>query len=362
MAKVKVYELIDNSTRKEIYSYDSKLSLEKPFDIVREIEFLQNEYDFLNVGKIKSIGISSINVGDKLIDSYIIDGICKELVTGRNSSLLGRDVGTSENKNNPVMLENGEYTELYLSFTAYESGVVLQTGIVGQSLFGNYDAYLKKITSKNFVSTILKDAKLFNSYKALLDYIKKHESAFRHCVKNGGYKYSIQNVNGGPTKKKNDLAVIDELNSLIDSINDTAIEETEKPLPSEINEEIMKIEAIDRLDGFKCVDYVKNNFLKGKLMQSEIGGMLYELDEDAKKAVEGIKEKGYLPYHVIATPLLGTIVYSVLAVSNDLEEWPYERVNTLGQLACWVYMPQYEGYEYGTVTVRPTNGGIARVG
>ena len=252
MIKVKVFVLNENEERKEVYSYSSKCNLEEPFNIVREIEALQNEHNFLGIGAIGHLGIKNINIGDKIIDSLSLDSPCGELVTGKNSAVLGMNVGTTENQNNPVSLENGESIDLYLSFTAYESGLVLNTGVESQSFWGNYDAYLKKITSKNMLSGPLKYARVFNTYKALFDYIKKHEAEFKYCVDNWGHQYTVKTLHDGPVQKKNDAEYVRAISELIKTINtkDEAEDDTFEamyPLPESLDNMTILQEAYNRL-------------------------------------------------------------------------------------------------------------------
>ena len=98
----------------------------------------------------------------------------------------------------------------------------------------------------------------------------------------------------------------------------------------------------------------------GKVLMSEFGGVLYDPDEECKKAIENTKEYG-LPYHVVKTQMEFGPVYAVLYVSDEKDAWPEERYDKrYGEILSSVWMPQYQSSEGGMIGVSPANGGLMR--
>ena len=65
--------------------------------------------------------------------------------------------------------------------------------------------------------------------------------------------------------------------------------------------ETQKDEAIRRLRKIGVMDEVVENFKNDKLMMSELAGILYDLNDRAKAAIEKMKEYSTdaLPYHFV---------------------------------------------------------------
>jgi len=126
----------------------------------------------------------------------------------------------------------------------------------------------------------------------------------------------------------------------------------------------MRNEALIRMVELDIWDIMIKRFKKDEsVMMSEIAGYIYELDEEAKKAVEEAKSCGLLPYHVIKSELYpGYTVYDVLHVSDDIETWHEERRNSNGFMRTFCWMPEYQSFEYGDIEVNPVNGGLKRIG
>ena len=102
-------------------------------------------------------------------------------------------------------------------------------------------------------------------------------------------------------------------------------------------------------------------FRKGKLMMSEPGGLLYDLDEDAKTAIGLARNNKIVPYHVIHQ---GS-VYAVLGVSDPemsdhKEAWADEHISRDGWVPAFVYNTQFgeDCAEWGEIQVASINGGM----
>lgn len=369
MLKVKVFKIKDEKRDELVYEYNSKVSLDKPFEIRDEILELQNKHDFLKLGKkLNSLGITSISCHGRAIDSFGFDGDEKMVQTGKNSCLIGYSArkGISNDGNDCIYLDEDGVAvpneDIVLSFTAYESGLMLSTGKTISGIFtGNEPAYLSKITKKNIISRGLKNAKLFTTYKSLIEYLEKNKYSLEYAVKELGFDLKVIDVfDGAKDATKEEL--VEEVFELLNKINSIEHNPTEREIPSIINDEIIQDECVARLKDFKVMKEVVNNFKKGKLMMSEFNGVLYNLDENAQRAVEIVQKYGYKPYHVVVKPIFEQNTYAVLYTSNNTDDWKYERVSSNGQLDSYVYMPDYDQVEHGAIVAIPSCGGIARIG
>lgn len=110
-------------------------------------------------------------------------------------------------------------------------------------------------------------------------------------------------------------------------------------------------------------------FKKGKVWQSEYIGLLYELDEEAQKAVKKVTDNGGLVYHVVKTTCdfgdgCPQNHYSVLYVSKYEEEWEADVEDMKqGYVYTYVYnstIPEFS--EYGSIFVESSCGGLVRKG
>ena len=95
---------------------------------------------------------------------------------------------------------------------------------------------------------------------------------------------------------------------------------------------------------------------------SERGGIVYELDDNAKLAVKKITDKGYLPYHVVVSNTEFGTLYDVLYVSDCTDNWPYERVDKIGIIQNYCYNATNKMMsEYGSSQYISSNGGLTRI-
>ena len=369
MIKVKVFKVKDEKRDELVYEYNSKISLDKPFEIRDEILELQNKDDFLKLGKkLNSLGITSISCHGRAVDSFGFDGDEKMVQTGKNSCLIGYSArkGIPNDGNDCVYLDEDGVAvpdeSIVLSFTAYESGLMLSTGKTISGIFtGNEPAYLSKITKKNIISRGLKNAKLFTTYKSLIEYLEKNEHSLKYAVKELGFDLELVSVFDG-AKDSNKNEIVQQALNLIEEFNAVGHNPTQRELPKTLNDEEIQKECIARLKDLDVMNDVVNNFKKGKVMMSEFNGILYNLDKNAQRAIEIVEGYDCKPYHVVVSPICGQNVYAVLYTSNNTDEWEYERLNPKGQLDSWVYMPDYDQVEHGPIWVTACSGGVARIG
>ncbi len=322
---------------------------EKSFDAIRKIGNMQREEDIMKLGKLgrAELGINSLTTKDGI--TFTTDEKLSNVV------LDGTDMGFP------------------IDVRMYQAGWVLNTGRVGSNIFGGrFDAYFKRFTSRKVISSPKGDAKVFASLKALISYIEENKNNFEFLVKKHGFYWSLETANAlfeedlreeyskNPKKQVKDKALEEEISKLLDAINETESEEEEFEVPEEITPEAMKEEAIFRMKKFSMWDRVISDFKKkGKIFQSEAGGIIYNLNDKAKVAVERIEKEGYLPYAVVVTNTTFGELYSVLYVSTNGEDWSLERPNSNGIALNYTYNATDDIFsEYDSSTFIGVNGGL----
>ena len=102
---------------------------------------------------------------------------------------------------------------------------------------------------------------------------------------------------------------------------------------------------------------------EGKINRSEFGGILYWLDEKENGMVkEWEEETGNMVYHVIKNHTDLGVLYSFLYVSKYTEEWESDMAD-LEEGYAFVYVWVEDDpifYEYGTIGIKPSIGGVRR--
>lgn len=130
--------------------------------------------------------------------------------------------------------------------------------------------------------------------------------------------------------------------------------------------EQIKQEAVARMKLLNLHPNVINEFQnEGKLNYSEgTLGILYWATDEMKQIVESFENKtGYTVYHLIDnnSELIGHML-TLLYVSTERDEWTYDRRDILNDcpLAYVENMTYPDCSEFGSVGVRPANGGVVR--
>jgi len=263
--------------------------------------------------------------------------------------------------------------ELYL----YPEGFVLDAGKKGTTIFcSSYDTYFQKITSRNFKRSGLRDAKRFNSPKKALDYIKSKEDVFKFVIEKYGFRFSAKyasndyasDVNALPKKEKDKIfAQLKELNDYLSELNNSSGNVEERAVVENPTNIDSIMEAIERMKDLNMYDEAIKSFSKGTVMMSEGAGILYQLDETAKKAIKSLLEMSsdrcqFTPYHVIHSYTNIGEFYDVLYVSSYGEDWQEERYSYTSGLCCaYVYNADEPLFsEIGSIRIEPCNGGLKR--
>lgn len=124
-------------------------------------------------------------------------------------------------------------------------------------------------------------------------------------------------------------------------------------------------EALNRMVTLQLSRQCINAFKEGKVWESEGYGALYELNAEEQKLVDDFQAStGHLVYHMIHNVFEFGECYTMLYVSKYLTEWNEDR-NDLedGYALCYVKNVTDDFCsEYGTVAIRPSFGGLVRIG
>lgn len=125
-----------------------------------------------------------------------------------------------------------------------------------------------------------------------------------------------------------------------------------------------KQEAIERMKTLKLYPNVIKEFEKENIVNmSENGGFLYWLNDEQKEIVSAFEaEHDVLVYHVIHNFTQMGEMLTFLYVSDDEEEWEYDREDLKDGYAC-AYVKNLTDdmfSEFGGVCIEPRIGGLVR--
>lgn len=125
-----------------------------------------------------------------------------------------------------------------------------------------------------------------------------------------------------------------------------------------------KNEAIERMKMLKLYPNIIKEFKKENIINmSENGGMLYWLKDDERQIVEDFEtEYNTVVYHVIHNYTELGEMYALLYVSDDEEEWEYDRDDLLAgyPLAYVKNVTDNNCSEFGSIGVKMRFGGLIR--
>lgn len=126
----------------------------------------------------------------------------------------------------------------------------------------------------------------------------------------------------------------------------------------------IKEEAIERMKLLQLHQNIIAEFKReNKLNKSETRyGILYWLDEEEQKLVDDFEKEneGTLVYHVIKTNTVDFgIVYDLLFLTNDEEDWELEREDLKEDLVLSYSITPFS--ESGIIQIKKINGGLVRI-
>lgn len=125
-----------------------------------------------------------------------------------------------------------------------------------------------------------------------------------------------------------------------------------------------KQEAIERMKMLKLHGNVIKEFEKeGIINMSENGGFLYWLDSDQQEMVANFEaEHNAVVYHVIHSYTGFGELYALLYVSDDEDEWGYDK----DDIKCGCALAYVKNVtddwcsEFGSIGIKPQFGGLVR--
>lgn len=125
------------------------------------------------------------------------------------------------------------------------------------------------------------------------------------------------------------------------------------------------IEAIERMKMLKLDKPCIEAFTKGKVWESEGYGVLYEVNDEEQELIYNFEKNhpGCLVYHMIHNVFEFGECYSMLYVSNDIDEWQQDKEDIKdGYAFAYVYNKDCEWCsEFGSIAIRPSFGGLVRL-
>lgn len=124
----------------------------------------------------------------------------------------------------------------------------------------------------------------------------------------------------------------------------------------------IKDEAIERMELLQLHKNIIEDFKQdNKLNKSENLGILYWLTAEEKQMVETFEKEnpGTMVYHIIKTITQDSeIIYDLLYVTNDLEDWTIDREYLQDNLVLSHTITRDS--ESGFIKVKKLNGGLIR--
>ena len=133
-----------------------------------------------------------------------------------------------------------------------------------------------------------------------------------------------------------------------------------------MNKEERFKEAIERMKLLKLDTPCIEAFCAGKVWESEGFGALYEVNDEEQKIIDKFEanNEGCLVYHMIHNKFEFGECYSILYVSSDKEEWEQDKQDIKeGYVFAYVEnidTPYFS--EFGTIAIKPSFGGLVRIG
>lgn len=133
-----------------------------------------------------------------------------------------------------------------------------------------------------------------------------------------------------------------------------------------MNKEERFIEAIKRMKLLKldkqCIEAFKN----GKVWESEGFGALYEVNDEEQKIIDKFEanHEDCLVYHMIHNKFEFGECYSILYVSSDKEEWQQDKED-IEDGYVFAYVENIDDdwcSEFGSIAIKPSIGGLMRIG
>lgn len=291
---------------------------------------------------------------------------------GNDSIIYDREYVTDTPAPVQILLPDGSRadTTLKIGVMAELEGFVINCGRYVHNIFGKSStSYFKKFSKTTIYRSAKSGAKLFVNPTDVLKYIKNNELVFK-CMAEDGDNMSVEYISEdiepeywdllSEKQKVKQKKALQEIAELFERFSKEA---DEKENNNRYFGETQKDEAIRRLRKIGVMDEVVENFKNDKLMISESAGILYDLNDRAKAAIEKMKEYSAdaLPYHLIHSFTEFGELYAVLFVSSNRDDWPSDGPDREGYVFSYVYNATDPSFsEYGDIVIQGANGGVVR--
>lgn len=127
-----------------------------------------------------------------------------------------------------------------------------------------------------------------------------------------------------------------------------------------------KAEAIERMKMLKMSKQCIDAFSRGIVWESEGIGALYECNDDEKALIKAFEKshEGCIVYHMIHNMTEFGELYTMLYVSPNEEEWAEDHEDIKNGYAMAYVRNVTDEFcsEFGTVAIKPSIGGLVRIG
>lgn len=127
-----------------------------------------------------------------------------------------------------------------------------------------------------------------------------------------------------------------------------------------------KAEAVERMKMLKMSKQCIDAFTKGVVWESEGIGALYECNDNEKELIKAFEtsHEGCLVYHMIHNMTEFGELYTMLYISPNEEEWAEDREDIKNGYALAYVRNVTDEFcsEFGTVAIKPSIGGLVRLG
>ena len=296
----------------------------------------------------------------------------------RGGYSIGREINKEPFVQKQLLIRHGEEiieTNRYFGAIVLREGFIINLGTVeSNDMFtGPYTSYLSKITQKKLYNSLVLGAKVFKSQKDLEKHLVKYAYQF-DCFAFLGSNMSVEEIKLGETTEANNcsekvseimVGLAERYQAYLSKTKEKA-KILEATLKGTATDEEMVEEALARFETMSIYAPTVDKYKKGVIMMSEFKGILYDLNEGAKKALEEVRKihlDDFMPYHIVRTQTSLGDLYSVLGVSKSKEEWIYERwtrENDCININC--YNAEQDFVRCGDIRIQLASGGIERIG
>ena len=352
---------MDNMRRKD--------ESQKMHEIIRKIQEMQKEKDVLGLNVPCDITGIGFGLGIKSFFCTPQGGI-NTIANIKDDfvKFVGEDIPDPVQ----ILLPDGSRadTTLKIGVMAELEGFVINCGRYVHNIFGKSStSYFKKFSKTTIYRSAKNRAKLFVNPTDVFKYVKNNERVFK-CMAEDGDNMSVEYISKdiepeywdslSEKQKAKQKKALQEIAELFERFSKEA---DEKENNNRYFGETQRDEAIRRLRKIGVMNGVVENFKNDKLMMSESAGILYDLNDGAKAAIEKMKEYSAdaLPYHLIHSFTEFGELYTVLFVSSNRDDWPSDGPDREGYVFSYVYNATDPSFsDYGDIVIQGANGGVVR--